>query len=1633
MASQPTGSSQAGWRGSRRQEVARHRWQHDPAAPSNRLPIARGPLRWLRIAGYFGLAGGLLALLVYYLLYSPARTPVLAVVATEYDWPLVPNAWAREDLAGLAELDKQTLGVKDLSEAWRSPDRGLEQLSTELAAYLHRRHTQPVIVWLSMHGAVDGAGRPCLIPPGASPHDSQTWLPLADVLAQIKAAGLPASKPKLLVLDCNRRLVDWNLGLLASTFADSLPAALAAADVPGLVILNSTSPGEMATAGSHLRGSVFGHFLRLGLAGAADGWAYGGNGNGRVSLHELTRYLQTHGAGWTLHHRGTDQHPLLVPADARDFDVAFTLRSATWHALVARAARVERAAPAVAYETLGNLWKTHDRLREGRLWRLDPVAWRNLEHDLLWLEQLTDAGSAYEAQAKSLAESLQESLSTAQTRLAAAEASGSLPAAEGVLTPFRAKRPVSAHSLPLSRFLGTVDPAVARALETQFSTCRQTPSDSAIRVALASLDEANLPGQLTEGSVLALWQRYFVPAQWADAQTLGDVLHFRLTAERLAAPAGERLAGDERAHYWLRPRAGVLDRLCRQLEDRAVLGPQAGDLQTLRDSATTAVEEASTIAADAQSTLALRDELWASLPYLAQWLTRPQITPAAQDRADLAIRQTLLPLIADGLTLETQLVRSEPAADGNTSPWAADAIAGEVAQRLEALQAKFRAEVRTLQATGSSAAAVADIDAALLLPLLPWDARQQLRQKKIDLFADLVGQYRENGNRPVTTAAATGEQAAAKAVPHAERIATRWPQHPLVALLSRIPAADAKPDDFPATEERLRQQLLTLSQGDLARLEDAATSSADAPPPPTADDSPDDAAAPNLAAWCQAESLVRAAAAIWFDPPGIDPVQSLREADLQQLLLWQASRALDDFYGPSAPGSEPLFAVAAGEYLSAAKAIAPLSPVGETQSQAIADLLARRRIAALESLATSASDILLVEQASNVSSTVIVRAKLASSLPDLPPLEGALLLADSQGRIGASAWPLTPVAAADGIVLREELLLDAAGLRERGPQIETIATLRGNEFAAPLLLRAPGGVRVAFARPTYGKPRVTVFGYENRRASVVFILDCSASMKDRTSVERPDGGVQPQAMRMDVAKGALRAMLEQLAERGNARVGVRLFGHRVGWSTQEENKLLRQTGYSEEIPPTLRPYADVEAVLPLGRFDSVVAGGVYEKLAGVQPWGETPLYLALTQALADFTAEDDSERSIVVITDGRNYQFNPPTEFQRTKDDVLAAARRTGVPITIVGFEIPEAEEATARREFEEIASASGGRFLPATGATAFVQALESLLRPGEFRVTTATGTTIDRAQLGASISLAKPTTRTSFVVGFESLTEPVELFGGEAVELAIRRDKQRLAVPAMLRGNPRFEPLVPGDGSPAPPLHVGGHRSIRSQEGVMFPLSVQNTDGHFVPRPVEMWAEISPQGMLDDVAAAPFIFYDIPADPGVSLPHYQLGAIGWPAGATRAEVRFWMKNISTAPTHVARLADVADRVPTEGIGFEVPGIPGATFQARTAGGGGQPLVIGLVERHDARSRGVDAMRVELAPPPDRVVHQFDAKNRVVLHAFTYDRPDSELKSQIEIRFTSRDAAHTGALRLAQPLSIDVSDRADLLDLSPAK
>ena len=67
----------------------------------------------------------------------------------------------------------------------------------------------------------------------------------------------------------------------------------------------------------------------------------------------------------------------------------------------------------------------------------------------------------------------------------------------------------------------------------------------------------------------------------------------------------------------------------------------------------------------------------------------------------------------------------------------------------------------------------------------------------------------------------------------------------------------------------------------------------------------------------RAERLARAAAAIGLPPLDEDPIGRLRQWDVQQLLLWHCRRVLEDFWGPAEPNEQPMFSLAAADYLAA--------------------------------------------------------------------------------------------------------------------------------------------------------------------------------------------------------------------------------------------------------------------------------------------------------------------------------------------------------------------------------------------------------------------------------------------------------------------------------------------------------------------------------------------------------------------------------------------------------------------------------------------------------------------------------------------------------------------------------------------
>jgi hypothetical protein len=673
--------------------------------------------------------------------------------------------------------------------------------------------------------------------------------------------------------------------------------------------------------------------------------------------------------------------------------------------------------------------------------------------------------------------------------------------------------------------------------------------------------------------------------------------------------------------------------------------------------------------------------------------------------------------------------------------------------------------------------------------------------------------------------------------------------------------------------------------------------------------------------------------------------------------------------------------------------------------------------------------VLLIDPAEPVKIKMAVQSGPEDALHGLPNGEAAVFVRDARGRIDGTSRSLDlPMADPGKGRVPVTITVPGSALAGRGPILEAVALLRGNRYSTNFLLRATGGIKVDTMPYHYGLPQITLGGRSRRRASIMFILDCSNSMSEPTDMEGPEG--DEKIPRLDAARIALKQMLESLAEEGDARVGIIFYGHRVGWNLKKPDQILRQSDYDRRIPDDLRPSEDVETVLPLGRFDQVVAGGVFDLMKSIKPWGETPLYLSLVDAIGDFSHDEPgTEKSIVVITDGLNYQFNSPNP--KTRESVLTAMGDKKIPIDIVGFGISDAEAATAAKEFDSLAQKTGGEYVPVSSGTALVRSLQSLLGPKGYEVTDSAGNTIGNAPVGTSITVRpKPIGLKTYEVSLPPLSTHVELAGGERAELTISADGRSIQSMGYQHGQPEFQPLIAGDRGPTTEWLLGVHRPIRTADGASFPISVQRSDRQFAPRLAEAWVEITPHSDDPHALFPTYIFYDANWEPAMPAPVLKLSAENWPVAARQAEVRAWVKQQRTPPDWVVRLGDIVNRVPASGSGATLSGLTGVTYQVRAQRGEkpGDPYRVGVIERFADDSAGPGSLKVEIYPQPSRIQHRFDPQNHLALDTFDLDETDDKVVATYELRFTRSDTVKRGALQLAEPIVRTVAESSDLIE-----
>lgn len=1586
------GSGKPDWR-----QGAKQDWRNRGAAPSSTprwakaKPSTAPPASRLRmrVAASFAVLFVLLSVFCAWVFWMPRKTPFVTLVVTNYDFPVAPNSWAGEDaeafrLLGAPQRQLQFHDISPSSDWWREgssqSERFLKHVEDQLANIQQRRSLrdrfwpQATVVYLSMHGMANSSGEACLLLPGAQDRTAGAWtlLPVSKVLSAISRA---APGKKLLILDANRMRRNWPLGLLDNSFVSHLQAALDDTADPDLFVLNSTGSGQAGWSSADLGGSIFAHYVWLGLQGQANT-----DGDESVSLQELYAYVRNRVVQWTTDNRDEIQEPILLPAGG---DRGLRL---TW--TVAEKEQVERPTPSgphLNHDTLLNLWRHHQRLAaDPRVRGRYPVALQQLARRLVWLEELNAAGKAYKQPVGDVRKDLEKLVTELES------------AGDGI----------QAHSLALAQRLVAQDgdDRQLQAVEQFLRGCQNQPGRIAEMLAKNDKELAALPAEPVEVHLLRLVAKH-LPSTWLTNPAVGKVLQAQSLGEQAAAPQ------DDRVHYWVQSIIDQADRQRRQAEDRLFVGGTA--LEEAGPPAVTASQDYQQAIQRAQrltTAFQLRDRAWAELPYHALWLM--EYAPpnpgkgAANSQSDAGLeplRQSLPTLAHDAralaASLETaweQIERGQPLGtehsylwEADSADWPVDSPASRLDRGLQALQARVQSELEQLSKSTANPATLRQSLVLLRVPLVSGDQRAQLLQHSSKIAAD---RYREWSSG--TSGAAAGRDSERPQPPASG--APSETLHVIAELLNDDGKASAKLGNRPNLDV----------QGDWVRqcLTDWAKELQ--PPRETR---------PTMA---QADARARIAAALWADSPwkpaATEPSCRLADLVLHHLLLWHVDRVLADFWGPGNDQRRPFFAEAARDYLNQAMRL------GERAGVAGDEVTARlNRVKQLETLAGRTEP--------NANQSLQIRGKQQSGLPILDsgqqrggrlvvswspnfgPFLAAVVL-DGESSAGSDARHAIDLSAGGP----QEVAYDVSqpGTNPGGKtQASPMALVRGHVFpglSVPTIAFAPDIV-LEHTAPKYSEPIVRVTG-NPQRGQLMFILDCSGTMSIGN--------------RFRDACRALDRFLQALVAGDSYDVGLRIFGHRVGFqggSNPQTAYALSWNKNFRERPPGLIPTTDIERVFPIAPFGQPERQAIAKKLEGLHALGITPSYLAIIRAVEqDF---DDNlsvgTRRIIMVTDGENNQEDngllKDASQRKSAQNVidalkLRASRHPGQPVELDVVLFPE----KIPTELERLANEQQVKinFRSAGDVETLIRRLRALVGAYTYHVE-AGGVALPEKDLGAEteVKLQQAAAANCRVLIDDTTiaSEPFLLDRGQRVDFIVRNESLRLQAdpPTGLASAVVTDPQ-----SPETSYQVTAHRTIRTGNQVEFPISLQDHSRIRVTRrPAETWVEIRPRGQMSPV----FRFYDPEFVDKQPLPMLlcrvpQWGREQW----KQAEIRLFGKfRRKTDPQHVVRVDAAA------GQNVQVPGLEGLDVSVRR-----EPVDDGfrvvVVEDHSRRNGDLYQLKVEMYPPAQRWSEEIDSAHRMIRHRFVYPRTGEQQVGTYEVRFTSRAGLEDRSVKLAEPLVVDV-------------
>lgn len=1127
-------------------------------------------------------------------------------------------------------------------------------------------------------------------------------------------------------------------------------------------------------------------------------------------------------------------------------------------------------------------------------------------------------------------------------------------------------------------------------LHQQLEVLRTFAVESEFRAALEQIQTDRQDENDAELHLAKLLARQRGSDLWDHPQTVASALDTRRLAEQFPPKnAAEILA-------WTEVHWEQADAVRRDAEDALFAGQDAAGLFRR---AAELYEVKSQRATETRHAIEIRNRAFADLFWYARWALDDSVTSVDEDVRDL-IRKTELLAAA----LQNSLPEQRR---GPSLPFVS--MAAEVADALDSMQGKIDKEYNQLLNTPGAAAETLYRSQSLLhVPLLPsedpltGESGPQQRQRLVRRVRELIADHRA-GNE----LSAVASELSAETTPEFS------PGGPLALLLS-LPELLESGDGQSSVPSDV-QELNSLLRSTIRRLPDMIRAN-------LADSDPEIETYRQV--LLSAAARIRIMAPLWIPEETIDVVEESRHFDAGLTRLWQCRRTLDDMYGPADNGSQPYFANAAETYLDGFQSSLSESAAMQNRILTVNKALNRRLLAVREGLEVEADSVLLFDgvQLDPVNVRISQRAGLPGDC--FPSGRAGVYLATTKNQplSDTLTWALPSLDHAEGGPFQGQLSLRPTVSAADQAEVFAVTNFRGNQFRSPILVSRSAGKETRVRAEKNDTVTFKVSGTTGAAVSAIVIFDCSQSMAELVPAEAPG----EQQSRFQAARAALFHLLEQLSDQSDARVGLTLFGHRVGWNPEQPRQLLLQESYVHGIPTGLRPFEDVESLLPVGRFDTAVLQGIEPALESLIPWGETPLFLSLTEAVEELNQEDPRRsRRIIVMTDGVNHQVNPTRSQRRTIDNVLQSLSGN-IRVDIVGFRIPAREAQQATTDFQRITSASGGQFITVDDVHELVSSLGSLVATDQFEVALPNGE-IALSAPGQSVTVRLPTPELEAEISFGNAKEAVRVQGGETVVLNLSDDKTQLFVPQWLRGNPKFAALGTGVPFEAGAVECGVEKVKLRGDAAYFSLSLQHTGRRFLQVPESAQVTVFPATADGNRVGARY-FADIDVfEVGTPVPCFGFEAAGWPAQATHADIFVSVPSEQTQPVDTIPFRDL--RISGERRTLDRPlfGINGVFVYAIADLEGHRTLTI--VEKHTETSPGLGTVVVRLRSSVQtlRKTIRFDEQNQVVATTFYFQSSDAAGLADAVIEFTLREDLDRNALRLEMPVTLPVESGDGLL------